>query len=117
MTLGFINASGLWTVPVRAFDNCYRSGDEWIAVSLLLHRVTQVTHQENTYTITVQPTGKGFQFVYIHRMNPSAVLRFVMPDGKELERWDESAQSPDRVKNEVPPRTRIIGPNGEIIRK
>jgi len=44
------------------------------------------------------------------------VLRFLTPDGKELEKWDESAP-PNRVKNEVPPGTRIIGPNGEIIRK
>jgi len=54
--------------------------------------------------------------VYIRRLNPSAVLRFVTTDGRELERWDESDR-PDRVKNEVPPGTRIIGPNGEIIQR
>src|SRR5580765_1467095 len=55
--------------------------------------------------------------VRIHPPHESKrLLRFVTPDGKELERWDESAP-PDRVKNEVPPGTRIIGPNGEIIRK
>jgi hypothetical protein len=31
----------------------------------------------------------------------------------ELEKWDESAP-PNRVKNEVPPGTRIIMPNGVI---
>jgi len=51
-----------------------------------------------------------------HRLNPRVVLRFVTPDGKELERWDESDR-PDKVINAVPPGTRIIGPNGEIIRK
>ncbi len=116
VTYGYSNASGLWTVPIRTFDNCFRSGEEWIEVWALLHRVTQVTHQDNTYTITVEPTGRGFQAVYIRRMNPSAVLRFLTPDGKELEKWDESAP-PNRVKNEVPPGTRIIGPNGEIIRR
>ena len=48
-----------------------------------------MTHDANTYTITVEPVGKGFQAIYIRRLNPSVVLRFVMPDGKELEKWDE----------------------------
>ena len=114
-----MNLSGLWTAA--PFDNkCdtdpnnRRTGDEWIEVWSLLHTVKEVTHADNSYTITVEPTGRGFQFVYIHRLNPRAVLRFVTPDGKELERWDESAP-PNRVKNEVPPGTRIIGPNGEKI--
>ena len=44
------------------------------------------------------------------------------PDGRELEKWDES-DPPDRPnnsnkpRNDVPPATRTIGPNGEIIRK
>ena len=57
--------------------------------------------------------GKGFQSILIRRLNPSAVLRFVTADGRELEKWDESAP-PNRAKNEVPPGTRILGPNGEI---
>src|SRR5262249_21733597 len=64
-------------------------------------------HDNNTYTFTVEATGKGFQRIYVRRMNVSAVLRFVTPDGKELERWDESAP-PDQVKNAVPPGTVII---------
>ena len=50
------------------------------------------------------------------RLNPKAVLRFVTPDGNELEKWDESA--PPKlfdIKREVPPGTRVIGPNGESI--
>ena len=52
-------------------------------------------------------------------------MRFVTPDGKELQRWDESAP-PQQFNNTVPPGTRIndaqpgtriIGPNGEIIHK
>jgi hypothetical protein len=54
--------------------------------------------------------------IYIPRMNPSVVLRFVTPDGKELERWDESGPL-DRVKNAVAPGKRIIAPNGQVIRK
>src|SRR5437867_3248306 len=105
--LGFSNASGLWTVPIRTFDNCYRSGDEWIEVWVLLHRVTEVRHDANTYTIIVEAVGKGFQSVFIRRLNPSAALRFATPDGKELERWNESAP-PDRVQQTGPSGTRII---------
>lgn len=61
----------------------------------------------NTYTVTVEPAGAGFQMIYIPRMNPSVVLRFITPDGKELERWDESAP-PNRVKNDVPPGTVVL---------
>jgi len=78
---------------------------------VLLHRVKEIRHEDNTYTIIAEPMGKGFQSIMFRRMNPSVVLRFVMPDGTELERWDESAP-PDRVINTVPPGTRIIGANG-----
>lgn len=113
------NLTGLWTAVSEAFNKCDEkigpNGSEWIEVWILLHRVRQVTHADNTYTVTVEPTGRGFQSILIRRLNPSAVLRFVTPDGKELEKLDESDR-PDRVK--VPPGTPINGPNGEkIIRK
>ena len=76
----------------------------------------QITHENNTYTITVEPVGRGFQSVLFRRLNPSVVLRFVTPDSKELEKWDESA-SPDRVQQTVPPGTRIILPNGRVTQK
>ena len=88
-----MNESGLWTAAPGTFSKCYsprREGREWIEVWSLLHQVKEVRHDNNTYTITVEPRGKGFQFVYIRRLNPSAVVRFVTPDGKELETWDES---------------------------
>ena len=124
------NMSGLWTARTNpgechSADKPHRSGFEWIEVWVLLHRVVQITHDNNTYTITVEPTGRGFQSVLFRRLNPSVVLRFVTPDGKELQRWDESAP-PQQFNNTVPPGTRIndaqpgtriIGPNGEIIRK
>jgi hypothetical protein len=96
-----MNESGLWTAAPKAFQKCYsdeyqrRSGYEWIEVWSLLHRVTEVRRDANTYTVIVEPTTRGFQFVFIRRLNPVAVLRFVTPDGRELERWDESAP-PDR---------------------
>jgi len=92
---GLFQLSGLWTAEAARFNNCNsdqnhpRNGYEWIEIWVLLHRVIEVTHDANTYTITVEPVGKGFQAIYIRRLNPSVVLRFVMPDGKELEKWDE----------------------------
>jgi len=115
-----MNVSGLWTVAPEPFNKCPDktgpNGSDWIEVWVLLHRVINLQRHNNTYTFTVEPTGRGFQSVFIRRLNPVVVLRFLTPDGKELEKWDESAP-PNRVKNEVPPGTRIIGPNGEIIRK
>src|SRR6266581_793668 len=75
------NLSGLWTAPppgqCHSAENPQQREYEWIELWVLLHRVTQITHDANTYTITVEPTGKGFQFVYFRRLNPSAVLRFI----------------------------------------
>jgi len=115
------NISGLWTARTNpgechSANKPHRSGLEWIEIWVLLHRVKEIRHDNNTYSITVEPTGRGFQFVVIRRLNPSAVLSFVTPDGKELEKWDESAP-PDRVQQTVPPGTRITAPNGQIIRK
>lgn len=96
------NLSGLWTAPPpgpcrSAEMNPQQREYEWIEVWVLLHRVTQIRHDDNTYTITVAPTGAGFQSIMFRRLNPSAVLRFVTPQGKELEVWDESAP-PNGVK-------------------
>ena len=95
------NLAGLWTVKPLWLHKCYldqqRSGADWIEVWSLLHRVKDVQHDGNTYTLVVEPSGKGFQWFFIRRLNSRAVLRFVTPDGKELEKWDESAP-PDRVK-------------------
>jgi hypothetical protein len=95
------NLSGLWTAPppgpCHSAENPQQREYEWIEVWVLLHRVTQIRHDDNTYTITVAPAGAGFQSIMFRRLNPSAVLRFVTPDGKELERWDESNR-PDKIK-------------------
>ena len=117
------NLSGIWTAEsIEAAGQCSamggpgRSGYEWIEVWVLLHRVKEVRHENNTYTITVEPIGKGFQFLFLRRLNPSAVLRFVTPDGKELEKWDESAP-PDRIQQTLPPSAIFRSPNGQVIRK
>jgi hypothetical protein len=95
------NLAGLWTVKPLWVNKCYleqnRGGFEWIEVLSLLHRVKGVQHDVDTYTVVAEPSGKGFQWFFIRRLNPRAVLRFVTPDGKELEVWDESAP-PNRVK-------------------
>jgi len=108
--------SGMWTAePDQTNPNCNtpRSGYEWITFWSLLHRVKEVRRDANTYTVVVEPVAKGFQFVFISRMNPKAVLRFVTPDGAVLEVWDESAP-PKQFTQTIPPGARIIAPNGQI---
>ena len=113
----FMNLSGIWTAMPGSYKNCYpdektsRHEYEWIEVWVLLHRVTQITRDANTYTVTVEPTGVGFQSVFIRRLNPVVVLRFVTRDGRELEKWDESAP-PDRIQQTVPAGAVIRAPNG-----
>ena len=92
--------SGLWTAPIKALYKCREktgpNGSQWIEMWVLLHRVKEITQADNTYTVTVEPTGRGFQSVFIRRLNPSAVLRFVTPDGRELDKWEYSPTHPPR---------------------
>ena len=114
------NLAGLWTVKPLWVQKCYldqkRSGAYWIQMCSLLHRVKAVQYDVNTYTVVVEPSGKGFQWIFIRRLNSRAVLRFVTPDGAVLETWDESAP-PRWFNNEVPPGTVIINTKGQVIRK
>lgn len=99
------NAIAAWTAThEQASDKCAsaRNGYEWIEVWSLFHRVRQVQRDNNLYTVIVEPTVAGFQMIHIRHMNRRVLLRFVTPDGKELERWDESAP-PNRVKDKLPP--------------
>jgi hypothetical protein len=93
------NLSGLWTVKQLWVHQCYldkQRGDS-IEVLSLLHRVKEVRHEGTTYMVVVEPSGNGFQWLFIHRSDfIASVLRFVTPDNKELERWDES-DPPDKV--------------------
>jgi hypothetical protein len=95
------NLTGLWTAVSEGFGKCDErvepNPSQWIEVWVLLYRVKEVSYADNTYMITVEPTGKGFQSILIRRLNPrlvrgqfTGVLRFVTPQGKELEVWDES---------------------------
>jgi hypothetical protein len=93
--VGVTNLSGLWTVKTQWLDKCYldqhHSAANWIAVLSLLNRVKEIQHDANSYTVVVEPSGKGFQWVYIQREMGAQVLRFVTREGKQLEVWDESA--------------------------
>jgi hypothetical protein len=92
----------------RDTDENSRSGD---------HRVIQVRHDANTYTITVEPTGGGFQSILIRRLNPSAVLRFVTADGKELEGMNPRHRDSSIIMMTDRPVRASSWPNGEIIKK
>jgi hypothetical protein len=100
------NLAGLWTVKTKWVHQCYldqeRSSLGWIEVLLLLHRVKEIQHQDDTYTIVVEPSGKGFQWIFIRRINGFGVVRFVTSEGNELERWDESTP-PEQFRQTVPP--------------
>jgi len=93
--LAVTNLSGLWTVKTQWLHKCYldqeHSISSWIQVVALLHRVKEVQHDANTYTVVVEPSGKGFQWIFIRRLNGWGVLRFVTSQGKQLDVWDERA--------------------------
>jgi len=117
----FSKLSGLWTAESELVDTCssrneQRSGFEWIEIWVFLHRVKDVSREANTYTVTVEPTGRGFQSIFIRRLNLSAVLRFVSTDGKQLDRWDESAP-PRQFSNTVPTGSQIRNAKGLLIQR
>src|SRR5262249_27268672 len=71
----YTKLSGLWTAKSELVNNCIadnerRSGFEWINIWVLLHQVRDVRREANTYTVTVEPTGRGFQSLFIRRLNP-----------------------------------------------
>jgi hypothetical protein len=104
------NLSGLWTVKNQWLHKCFldqqRGRAEWVEMLSLLHRVKEIQHDGNTYTVVVEPSGKGFQWLFIRRVKGARVLRFVTPEGKELEAWDESA-----------PPAKLTKPNNQTTRK
>jgi len=108
--LAVTNLSGLWTVKTQWLNNCYvdrqHNLSTRIEVVSLLHRVKEIRYDANTYTVVVDPSDKGFQWIFIRRLNGLGVLRFVTSEGKQLDVWDERA---------VP--ARLTKPNEHIIRK
>jgi hypothetical protein len=110
--LAVTNLSGLWTVKTEWLHKCYLdkspapSISGWIEVVLLLHRVKEIQYDANTYTVVVEPSGKGFQWFFVHRLNGLGVLRLVTSERKQLGVWDERA---------VP--ARLTKTNGQTTRK
>jgi hypothetical protein len=93
--LAVTNLSGLWTVKTQWLHKCYldrqRDVSSWVEVVLLLHRVKEIQYDAKTYTVVVERSGKGFQWFFIRRINGPGVVRFVTPEGKQLDVWDERA--------------------------
>jgi hypothetical protein len=80
--------AGLWTEGT--FDpKCdapqYKQNDEWVMAWILLHRVRSIRASSSLYTITVDPTSKGFQSIIFKQLAPNMTVRFVDPQGRVLE--------------------------------
>jgi hypothetical protein len=91
--LAVTNLSGLWTVKNAWLQKCYldRQHNNYYTIELvsLFHRVKEIQHDADTYTVVVEPSDKGFQWIYFRRINGWGVLRFVTSEGKQLDVWDE----------------------------
>jgi hypothetical protein len=89
------NLSGLWTVKNQWLHKCYldRQHDPStrLKLVLLLHRVKEIQYDANTYTVVVEPSEKGFQWVFIRRFNEWGAMRFVTSEGKQVDVWDAAA--------------------------
>jgi len=66
--LAVTNLSGLWTVKTQWLNNCYvdrqHNLSTRIEVVSLLHRVKEIQYDANTYTVVVEPSDKGFQWIF-----------------------------------------------------
>ena len=92
--LAVTNLSGLWTVKNDWLRKCYLDRPHniyRIELVSLFHRVKEIQYDNDTYTVVVEPSDKGFQWLFIRRINGGGVLRFVTPQGKQLGEWDERA--------------------------
>ena len=82
------NEAGLWTEDTfspTCDDAKYRNNDEWVGAWILLHRVKNVQADGSVYTITVEPTAKGFQLIIFRRIAPEMSFRFVDVKGRMLD--------------------------------
>jgi hypothetical protein len=81
------NQAGLWTEGISSPTcNNDKRGDEWIEAWILLYRVQRIDTDSNVYTITVEPTAKGFQSILFRRTSASnATFRFVDANGRLID--------------------------------
>ena len=63
----------------------YKQNDQWVETWVLLHRVRRIQAQGSVYTVTVEPTTKGFQSIIFKRLAPHVTVRFVDTKGRVLE--------------------------------
>ena len=106
------NLAGLWTASdvERPCENSEHqeqilSGQQ-VGLWILLHQAKLMERQGAVYTVTVQPTDKGFQRVDFPRPPGPAknlTLIFQDPDGKEIDRVIEgvSPWTNDRERSET----------------
>ena len=82
------NEAGLWTEDTfspTCDDAKYRHNDEWVRAWILLHRVKNIQVDGTVYTITVEPTAKGFQSIIFRRLAPKMSFRVVNVKGRMLD--------------------------------
>jgi hypothetical protein len=82
------NEAGLWTENTfspTCDDAKYKHNDEWIEAWILLHRVKSIQADGSGYTITVEPTAKGFQSIVFRRLEPTMSFRFVDINGRVVD--------------------------------
>jgi hypothetical protein len=82
------NEAGLWTEDTfspTCDDAKYKHNDEWVGAWILLHRVKNIQADGSVYTITVEPTAKGFQSIIFRRIAPKMSFRFVDVKGRMLD--------------------------------
>jgi hypothetical protein len=85
------NEAGLWTENTFSptCDNDKRN-DEWNEVWILLHRVQRLDFEGSVYTITVEPTAKGFQSILFKRFASNMTFRFIDVSGRLLDEVKET---------------------------
>jgi hypothetical protein len=83
------NEAGLWTEDTLGPGTCdeakYKHDDEWVGAWILLHRVKNIQADGSVYTISVEPTAKGFQSIIFRRIAPTMSFRFVDVTGRMLD--------------------------------
>ena len=80
------NEAGLWTENTFSPTcNNDKRNDEWNEAWILLHRVKRIDFEGSVYTITVEPTKKGFQSILFKRLAPKVSFRFIDVNGRLLD--------------------------------
>ena len=82
------NEAGLWTEDTfspTCDDAKYKHSNEWVGAWILLHRVKNIQADGSVYTVTVEPTAKGFQSIIFRRLAPKMSFRFVDVRGRMLD--------------------------------